>query len=344
MNGPLAALNSVTHGVLTVDLDSRIVYMNPAAEHLTGWPLNEAVGQPSSEVFNIVNPVTRATEWQPVRAVLEDDDAYSLLPHSLLLRRDGTELPVEDSVSPIHDTNGQVSGAAIVFRDVGHTRLLLLKALHCANHDPLTTLPNRTVLKERMKRAFLGRQERASTATALLYIDVDHFKQINDSLGHGVGDYVLQVVAKRLAACLRKSDVVCRVGGDEFIAFVTELENTAGLERVIDSLLGSIREPFLVGGVTLKVTVSIGVAINHHDEEATDSSAQDADSAMYAVKRAGGNGARWFSSEMRSIPRTQTDFEAGLQAALDRREFLVHYQPQIELRTGHIVGAEALLR
>ena len=344
MNGPLAALNSVTDGVLTVDLDSCIVYMNPAAEQLTGWLLHEAVGQPSSDVFKIVNSVTRETEWQPVRAAIQDDDAYSLLPHSLLLRRDGNETPVEDSVCPIHDANGQVSGAAIIFRDVGHTRLLLLKALHRANHDPLTTLPNRTVLKERMKRAFLGRQERASAAAALLYIDVDHFKHINDSLGHVVGDYVIQVVAKRLAACLRRSDVVCRVGGDEFIAFVPELQDTATLERVVDSLLGSVREPFRVEGTTLKVTISIGVAIIYHDEEATDSFIQDADSAMYAVKRTGGNGARWFSSEMRSVPRTQTDFEAGLQTALDRKEFRVHYQPQIELRTGRIIGAEALLR
>lgn len=342
MNGPLAALNSVTDGVLTVDLDSCIVYMNPAAEQLTGWLLHEAVGQPSSDVFKIVNSVTRETEWQPVRAAIQDDDAYSLLPHSLLLRRDGTETPVEDSVCPIHDANGQVSGAAIIFRDVGHTRLLLLKALHRANHDPLTTLPNRTVLKERMKRAFLGRQGRA--AAALLYIDVDHFKHINDSLGHVVGDYVIQVVAKRLAACLRRSDVVCRVGGDEFIAFVPELEETAGLERVVDSLLGSVREPFLVEGTTLRVTVSIGIAIRHHGEEASDSVIQDADSAMYAVKRGGGNGARWFSPEMRSVPRTQTDFEADLQAALDRKEFLIYYQPQIELRTGDIIGAEALLR
>ena len=344
MNGALAALNSVTDGVLTVDLDSRIVYMNPAAERLTGWSLQEAVGQPSSEVFRIVNSVTRETEWQPVRATLEDDDAYSLLPHSLLLRRDGAETPIEDSVSPIHDTNGQVSGAAVVFRDVGHMRLLLLKALHRANHDPLTTLPNRTVLKERMKRAFTSRQGSVSTSAALLYIDVDHFKQINDSLGHRVGDFVLQVIAKRIAACLRRTDVVCRVGGDEFIALVTEVKNTGSLERVPDSLLRSVREPFLVEGTTIKATVSIGVAIGHTDEGATESLIHDADAAMYAVKRTGGDDARWFSSEMRSILRTQTDFEADLQAALDRNEFLIHYQPQIDLRTGRIVGAEALLR
>lgn len=344
MNGALAALNSVTDGVLTVDLDSRIVYMNPAAERLTGWSLQEAVGQPSTEVFRIINSVTRETEWEPVRAVMEDDDAYSLLPHSLLLRKDGTETPIEDSVSPIHDSNGQVSGAAVVFRDVGHVRLLLLKALHRANHDPLTTLPNRTVLKERMKRAFSGTQRDLSTSTGLLYIDVDHFKQINDSLGHRTGDFVLQVVAKRIAACLRRNDVVCRVGGDEFIALVTEVKNTGSLERVLESLLQSVREPFLVEGTTIRVTVSIGAVISYTDEGATESLVQDADAAMYAVKRTGGNDARWFSSEMRSILRTQTDFEADLQAALDRNEFLVHYQPQIDLRTGRIVGAEALLR
>jgi diguanylate cyclase (GGDEF)-like protein/PAS domain S-box-containing protein len=341
--GAFLAINSVSDGIITVDNQSVVTFLNKAAETLTGWKHDDAIHKPSDEVFVVVNGVTREADWHPLRAAMEDDERYSLLPNSILIRKDGSEIAVEDSISPIHDESGSVVGAAIIFRDVSLSRLMLMKALYRSNHDPLTTLPNRSLLLDRVQQALLSIQHRQHMI-AILYIDVDGFKAVNDAGGHACGDLVLQNISKRMAQCTRASDTLCRVGGDEFILLLTDVGGLTNANRIADKLLEAMRPPFQVGAKAYSVTLSIGIAIC--DAPFMDSSnlIENADAAMYRAKQSGGNRTLTFDGSMSLQHRKRVSVEDELCRALENKEFVLYYQPQLDLRTRKIVGVEALLR
>jgi len=290
-------LNSIGDAVLTTDLQCNVTYLNSAAESITGWRRDEALGQPLTEVFNIMDATTRESAVNPARLAIDKDRAVELDANCVIVRRDGSESAIEDSSAPIHNRSGQVIGAVIVFRDVSNARAMADKMSHLALHDALTGLPNRLLLTERLSQA-IGMARRNSKQLALLYIDLDHFKRVNDSLGHVAGDELLVLVARRLVECVRSTDTVCRQGGDEFVILLPEIEQAQDVTQVAEKLLAALKLPQLVAEKQLNVTMSIGISVYPDDGDTVDSLMINADNAMYDAKSGGRNNYRFFKADL----------------------------------------------
>lgn len=256
-------LNSIGDAVLSTDLSGNITYLNRAAEKMTGWPCEEAAGRPLAEVFR---------ERQPSNLVL--------------IRRDGGEIPIEFSVSPIHDPGGQVSGSVTVVRDVTAARAMALQIAHSAQHDGLTGLPNRILLNDRISQA-IALAPRHSKKLAVLFLDLDGFKHINDSLGHQIGDKLLQSIAKRLVACLRVSDTISRQGGDEFVVLLSELDHSDEAAIMAKRILEAVAAAHSIGQHNLHVTASMGLSVYPDDGLDAETLIKNSDIAMYQAKENG---------------------------------------------------------
>jgi len=219
-----------------------------------------------------------------------------------------------------------------------------LQMAYMAEHDFLTGLPNRALLTDRLAQSIAFAQRRGGKKVALMYLDLDHFKHINDSLGHEVGDHLLQSVSKRLQACVRHSDTVCRQGGDEFVVLLAEVEEVHDAVLCAKKLMESMAKPHQIGDHQLYVSLSIGISLYPDDGNDAEAVIRNADTAMYQAKRSGRNKYQIFTRDMnvRAVARQST--EVALHLALERREFVLHYQPKVNLETGALIGAEALLR
>lgn len=293
-------LNSIGDGVLTTNLAGKVSYLNRVAETMTGWSLTDALGLPLEEVFTLINAETRKTPVNLIARALKSNAAVKLPANCLLVRRDGTEYPIEDSIAPIHNRNNEVTGAVIVFHDVSDTRAMAQKMLHMAQHDFLTGLVNRALLTERLTRA-IGLAQRKKKQVALLFIDLDNFKQVNDSLGHAVGDKLLQSVANRLQEVVRTTDTVCRQGGDEFVILLTEIEHCRDAEQVAEKLIAAFALPHIIHECELPITLSIGVSVYPDDCKGVEEAFQHADEAMYQAKKIGRNNYQFFSKDQRKL-------------------------------------------
>ncbi|HVK54658.1 MAG TPA: EAL domain-containing protein, partial [Burkholderiales bacterium] len=214
---------------------------------------------------------------------------------------------------------------------------------HMAKHDFLTGLPNRSMLTDRLAQS-IALAQRHGTRVALMYLDLDHFKHINDSLGHAVGDQLLKSTAKRLQECVRGSDTVCRQGGDEFVVLLAEVSTAHDATLTAKKLIEAMTEPFLIGGHRLHITLSIGISVYPDDGKTVETIIRNADTAMYHAKKNGRNNYQAFAPEMNVRAITRQRIEAALHHALDQRQFVLHYQPKVNLETGIITGAEALVR
>ena len=336
-------LNSIGDAVLTTNLPGNVTYLNLVAETMTGWSRENAIGRPLSEVFKIVDGATRQAAPNPAQLAIRENRTVGLAADSLLVRRDGVESAIEDSAAPIHNRDGQVAGAVIVFHDVTESRAMALKMAHLAQHDFLTGLPNRMLLTERLSRA-IGQARRHSKRVGLMFVDLDYFKHINDSLGHTIGDLLLQMVADRLKLCVRDTDTVCRQGGDEFVILLTEIEHTLDAAPVAEKILAAFAEPCLIGGNELHVTLSIGISIYPDDGLDADSAMKNADTAMYHAKANGRNNFQFFTTEMNTRAVQRLFIEGNLRRALKQGEFMLYYQPKIDLASGLMIGSEALIR
>ncbi len=281
-------LNSIGDAVLTTNLAGKITYLNPVAEAMTGWTLQEVLGLPLEDIFSVIDGDTREPHPNPVRRALKANKTVKLPGNSLLVRRDGIEIPIEDSVSPIHDRHQAVSGAVMVFHDVSDARAMAKKILHMAQHDVLTGLANRSLLTERLSRA-LGLAKRKNKKVGLLFIDVDRFKNINDSCGHAVGDRLLQSIARRLESLVRTTDTVCRQGGDEFVVLLTEIAQVEDAAQVAEKMLSAFIKPHQIQGLEIVISLSIGIGIYPDHGEDIDALFHHADAAMYAAKMGGRN-------------------------------------------------------
>jgi len=336
-------LNSIGDAVLTTDLLGNVTYLNLVAEAMTGWSREDALGRPLAEVFRIIDGTTRQAAVNPARRALEEDRTVGLAADCVLVRRDGFESAIEDSAAPIHNRDGRVAGAVIVFHDVSQSRAMATKMTHLAQHDFLTGLPNRALLTERLSQA-IGLAHRHCKQVALLFIDLDDFKHINDSLGHAIGDQLLQSVAERLTTCVRSTDMVCRQGGDEFVVLLAEIERSQDADLVAETLLAAFVAPHLVDGHELHITLSIGISVYPDDGSTVDTVMQNADTAMFHAKASGRNSYQFFRAEMNIRAVRRLAVESSLHRALKEGEFLLHYQPQIDLASGAMIGAEALIR
>lgn len=336
-------LNSIGDAVITTDVDGRVTYLNSVAEKLTGWPEAEAIGRPLEEVCKIVNADTRETVPNPMTLAAHENKTVRLPPISVLMRRDGVESAVEDSAAPIHDRRGRVTGAVMVFHDVSASRAMTVKLAHLAQHDALTDLPNRTLLNDRMYQA-IGMAQRHHAALALLYMDLDRFKRINDSLGHLAGDRLLQSVAMRLSECVRATDTVSRLGGDEFVILLPEVAHAQDAAVCADKLLQAVRRPYVIDGHEVHVTASVGIAIYPGDGAEVEALLRNADSAMYEAKGRGRNTYQFYGPELNSGATMRQSLERALRQAIGRDELELYYQPIMSLSTGAVAGAEALIR
>ncbi len=336
-------LNSIGDAVLSTDVTGDVTYLNVVAERMTGWTRAQASGKPLHEVFKIIDGSTREASPNPLRTAIEQNKTVGLTPHCILIRRDGHESAIEDSAAPIHDRQGLVTGAVIVFHDVSEARAMALEMSHRAQHDMLTNLPNRTLLMDRLSRA-IETSRRNGTRLAVQFLDLDGFKHINDSLGHAIGDKLLQSVAKRLLGCVRTSDTVSRMGGDEFVIILSEITNARDAGVKAKKILEALGVPHIVDQSRLSITTSIGVTIYPNDGQNADTLFKNADLAMYRAKEKGPNNYQFFESGMNVRAMERQWVEESLRHALERDEFLLHYQPKIDLKTGEITGVEALIR
>lgn len=284
-------LNSIGDAVISIDFRGRVSFLNAVAEKMTGWSQTEAAGRLPDEIFVVVDAATREQVPSPTMQAIIEDRTVRLESPCILIRRDGSEIAVEDSASPIHDQNGGVIGAVMVAHDVTAARDLSDKLAHLALHDNLTELPNRALFCDRLDQA-LARAQRNATSAAVVFVDLDRFKPVNDTLGHDIGDQLLQTVARRLLGCVRGSDTVSRYGGDEFLILLNEVTHPEDAAMCADKIRSAFAEAFEIAGHTLHISASIGIARFPEDAADGPTLLKLADAAMYEAKHAARNASR----------------------------------------------------
>ena len=336
-------LNSISDAVLNIDINGKVTYLNAVAEYMTGWTGRDALGRPVTEVLQLVDAATRVPVLSPLEQVLRQDCVVGLSANCLLLRRDGHECAIEDVAVPVRDRRGNVSGAVMVFHDISQAQAMTRKMSHLAQHDFLTDLPNRILLVDRLNHA-MALAQRHHGKIAVLFLDLDGFKHVNDTFGHMLGDQLLQSVARRLTACVRNSDTVSRQGGDEFVIMLADDVHEQDVILIAEKILAALAAPYNIENLELQVSASIGIALYPTDGQDSETLIKHADTAMYHAKSSGRNCFQFFKDEMNLRAIERQSLEGNLRQALGRQEFVLHYQPRVNLDTGAITGVEALLR
>ncbi len=337
-------LSSIGDGVIATDARGVVTFLNRTAETLTGWTLGEAKGRKLEEIFHIVSEVTRQRETNPLRRVIEERVVVGLANHNLLISRTGMEYIIEDTAAPILSPTGVLLGCVLVFYDNSERHRMEQHAHWLAGHDVLTGLPNRALLADRMNQAIavVRRNERK---LAVGFLDLDHFKQINDAYGHEIGDNILIEVARRIESSLRVEDTVARIGGDEFILLLNSINGETEVRQILDRLLENLSQPIVVERQTFEVPASIGVVVGGGARiPDADILLRQADQAMYQAKQSGRNCVHFFDSESDAAIQSRYQLFERIQQALQHREFRLHYQPKLNMRTGEVIGFEALIR
>ncbi len=279
-------LNSIGDAVISTDVAGNVTYLNAVAESMTGWSRHEASGRPLQDVLQIIDGDTREPALNPLALAVTHNETVGLSAHCVLIRRDGYESAIEDTAAPIHDRRGQVVGAVIVFHDVSVARAMSLRMSYLAQHDCLTELPNRMLLNDRLTQA-IALTHRHGKSLAVLFLDVDHFKHINDSLGHRIGDQLLKSLAQRLVNCVRSSDTVSRQGGDEFVVLLTEVVRAEDVAATADKILCAVSLPYRIEHQDLRVTVSVGIGVYPTDGADAETLLKNADLALLHAKSRG---------------------------------------------------------
>jgi diguanylate cyclase (GGDEF)-like protein/PAS domain S-box-containing protein len=331
--------DTIQEGIMITDADNRIEAVNPAFTGITGYSFDEVIGK---------NP-------RILRSGLQDAGFYSALWRSLndhghwsgelWNRHKNGEMYVQStSISYVHDEVGNIKRHIAIFGDVTEKKQAEERIYYQANYDPLTDLPNRQLFKDRLHSA-VASAKRNQTQLALLYIDLDRFKEVNDSAGHEAGDRLLIQVAKRLNECIRETDTLARLGGDEFTVILNNLSTGHDIENIARAMVELLEQPFsLVGGIDATISASIGIAMYPEDGEDDETLIRHADAAMYRVKETGRNGFEFFTEEMNREAGKRQQFKNAFKTSLEKGEFKVFFQPVWRLSDGQIMGVEALAR
>jgi len=338
-----AILSCTGDAVLIGDSTGCVVHLNTAAEALTGWSRREALARSIGEVFQTIDAISREPVSDPLAVVIADKGNVRLCSNCVIVQRSGSEVAIEGSVAHTRDRTGKTTGTVFVFKDVSAARAKSLELSHLAQHDFLTDLPNRVLLNDRITQA-ISFAARYSKQLAVMFVDLDGFKKINDSLGHTVGDKLLQSAASRLVACVRRSDTVSRLGGDEFVVLLYQVEHAEDATFISKKILSALTAPFSIEQKHLDISASIGVSTYPDDGQDVETLIQKADTAMYAAKKLGRNNCQFFRADMQARVLERQSLEGDLRYALSRNQFTLHYQPKIGLKTWQITGVEALLR
>lgn len=333
-----AVFENISEGMLITDTDGRVLDVNRSFCEITGYARQEVLG---------ANPRL----WKSER---HDADFYQSMWHSITRegqwrgeiwnrRKEGTVYPAQLTISSICDDQGKVTHYVALFSDITHLKQSEEQLEQLAHHDPLTGLPNRLLFNARLSHA-LDQSRRHSQQLSLLFIDLDRFKHINDSFGHVVGDELLCQVAHRLTDCMREEDTVARIGGDEFIVLLENSGQPSPVAATAEKILASFEMPFQLLGREAFISPSIGISVYPRDGRDSGSLMRNADTAMYRAKEAGRNGYAFYTEEMTAQALQRVLLENNLRKALEQDELLLHYQPQLEMENGSLIGVEALLR
>lgn len=331
-------LNQVRNAVIATDTRGKIVYWNDYAAHLHGVPAEEALGK---QALRLLLPSRHRRLISELRSALASSSHWD--GEAELCRRDGSTFPARLTLSPIRNMHDQVVGYAAIAVDITERKEIERKLAHSAFHDPLTGLPNRALLYDRLSHA-IARSVRPGNRYAVMLMDLDGFKLVNDSLGHLIGDELLKEFARRVECCLRPGDTLARLGGDEFTVLLEDIHHSADAVRVAERIHEQMAKPFELAGNIIYCTASIGITFNSPTHKEPSHALRDADIAMYRAKERGKGCHVIFELGMHERAVSQLRRETELRRALERDELMVEYQPIIELGSGRWVGCEVFIR
>ncbi|MDP9037699.1 MAG: EAL domain-containing protein [Acidobacteriota bacterium] len=346
-----SVFETAPYAIITMDREGTIQSMNAAAERLTGYDREALAGVSSITLLHEPKELSRRVEGEEAEAGPEGIELITAKASRgevderewTYLRQDGTSLPVHVAISALRDGDGELSGFVAIASDISERKQMMTYLTHMASHDQLTGLPGRTLLRERIAEAI----ERAllhSRKVAVFVIDFDHFKRMNDSLGHRSGDELLVGLAARMRESLRRSDTLGRLGGDEFVVVMPHFASISDVEKCAKRLVDRVSSTAMVGDLEVNMTASVGVCIYPDFAGDVDSLLERADAAMYAAKESGRNQYQLYSDAMLRASQERLSMDTALRHAIAREEMYLHYQPIVSLTTGRVVGMESLLR
>ena len=336
-------LNSIGDAVVCTDNAGLVTFFNLTAEGLTGLTMAEAIGRPIDESLHLTDESGVAISLRPGARDAAPPLGAKFNASAMIRRANGQSVAVDYNGARILGRDGAGIGAVYVLRDMTAPRALAAKMAHLAQHDSLTGLPNRVLLTDRIRRA-IAIAPRHARQPGVLFLDLDGFKHVNDSLGHLVGDQLLQSVASRLTACVRGSDTVSRLGGDEFVVLLAEMARPEDAATAAVRMLEAVGEPHLIDEHELHITTSIGISLYPDDGADAGTLIKNADTAMYQAKAQGRKNYRFFEPAMNFRAVERQAIEEGLRRAAERNELSLHFQPKVDLANRSVRSAEALIR
>jgi|GEM_PF-3543439 len=333
--------SAMAEGVITTTEDGLIEYMNPAAENMTGWSCSEVKGKNAEMVFSHYDEHEDNYTHGAISICLGSSSQAKKT--SRLSTRDQGNKVVDEVATPLKDRTGKIIGAVAIIRDITQASEHSRQLAHQASHDNLTGLPNRTLLADRLKHA-LNKGLRSNTLVAVLYMDLDRFKHVNDSLGHAAGDCLLRIVAERICVTVRQEDTVSRIGGDEFVVILEGLVMQGQANVVAQKIVENLALPVTIDNQEISTRVSIGITLFPRDGKDVETLLKNADTAMYNTKKLADTSIQFYTKQMSQHINNRLKLEQQVQKAIAQNQLELYYQPRVDIDSGLITGIEALVR